>query len=199
MESITARTKRDHWALGLPIHRCYTVHSQALWIWDQNIGNGYWKSMALWYEEKVPQALRKWQEEEGNTLAPEASLRTRTGVPDPLHKDTSLDFWYREYVHVIGVLQQLRVDVVLEKHRGRSLTITPTFNPQPDMLQVPHSRSQLPQDTSQVLGQHFMDPTFCGAYVQGPPLYPASFLQCGTGYSLRAAPYQGVAFPQSNV
>jgi len=31
-ESITVRTKRDHWVPGLPRHRWYTVHQQ---------GNGY--------------------------------------------------------------------------------------------------------------------------------------------------------------
>ena len=30
LESVTARTKRDHWVLGLPKHRWYTVHSH---IW----------------------------------------------------------------------------------------------------------------------------------------------------------------------
>jgi len=28
LESITARTKRDHWVPGLPRHRWYTVHQQ---------------------------------------------------------------------------------------------------------------------------------------------------------------------------
>ena len=27
LESVTARTKRDHWVLVLPRHRCYTVPS----------------------------------------------------------------------------------------------------------------------------------------------------------------------------
>ena len=29
LETIAARTKSDHWVLGLPRHRWYTVHSQA--------------------------------------------------------------------------------------------------------------------------------------------------------------------------
>ena len=28
LESVTARTKHDHWVLGLPRHRWYTVHSR---------------------------------------------------------------------------------------------------------------------------------------------------------------------------
>ena len=28
LQSVTARTKRDHWVLGLPRDRWYTVHSQ---------------------------------------------------------------------------------------------------------------------------------------------------------------------------
>ena len=34
LESVTARTKRDHWVLGLPKHRWYTVHSQERQVWS---------------------------------------------------------------------------------------------------------------------------------------------------------------------
>ncbi|KAF8456608.1 hypothetical protein BGX38DRAFT_1162188 [Terfezia claveryi] len=144
----------------------------------QNMDNGYWKRMALRYEENVFKAQKKWQEE-GNTLPPGASLQARAEVPDPSPKEASLDFWYAEYVRVIEVLQQLKVDVELEKRRKRSPT--PTFNPQQNVLQAPSSAPQLLQDMPQGLGQHFMGPTYHNA--QGAWLYPA-FFQDGTGYPL---------------
>ncbi|RPB26911.1 hypothetical protein L211DRAFT_661383 [Terfezia boudieri ATCC MYA-4762] len=145
---------------------------------SQNMDNGYWKRMALRYEENVFKALKKWQEE-GNTLPPGASLQARAEVPDPSHKEASLDFWYGEYIRVIRVLQQLKVDVELEKRRKRSPT--PTFSPQQNLLQTPSCQSQCLQDMPQGLGQHFMGPTHYNA--QGTWLYPASF-QDGTGYPL---------------
>ena len=152
---------------------------------SQNMDNGYWKRMALRYEEKASKALEKWQEE-GNTLAPEASLRARPEVPAPSHKEASLDFWYSEYAHVIGVLQQINVDVQLEKRRKRSPTPTQpqtqTFNPQQNLSVVPSTQPQLPQYMSQGIGQPcFMDPTYYD--IHGAGLYPA-LIQDDTGYPL---------------
>jgi len=178
------KTKKQKRFRGALRGRDYPLHENDYSYVDapsQNMDNGYWKCMALRYEEKASKVLKKSQED-GNTLPPGASLRARAEVPGQSHKEASLDFWYSEYVHVVGVLQQLDVDVELEKRRKRSPTPTPipTFNPQQNVLLVPPTQSQLPQNMPQGLGQlYFMDPTYYN--IHGAQLYPAMF-QGGTGY-----------------